>query len=81
MPPLDLRQHQTVADPLQSERLLQALTLLLAHQEQSHGSCPLGACLAPSATTRGDQRESTAPAPASSAAPRVGAAARAGVYG
>ena len=42
MKPLDIRQQQTVADPLQSERLLKALRIILEHQEDSHGSRTLG---------------------------------------
>ena len=38
MKPLYIRQQQTVADPLQSERLLKALTIILEHQEDSNGS-------------------------------------------
>jgi hypothetical protein len=33
MKPLHIRQPHTVADPLQSERVLKALTILLEHQE------------------------------------------------
>ena len=45
MKPLYIRQQQTVADPLQSERLLKALTIILEHQENSNGSCTLCARL------------------------------------
>ena len=38
MKPLYIRQQQTVADPLQSERLLKALRIILEHQEDSNGS-------------------------------------------
>jgi hypothetical protein len=51
MKPLYIRQQQTVADPLQSERLLKALTIILEHQEDSNGSRTLCACLDQSATT------------------------------
>ena len=60
MKPLYIRQQQTVADPLQSERLLRALTIILEHQEDSNGSRTLCARLDPSAATRRDHRESTA---------------------
>ena len=54
MKPLYIRQQQTVADPLQSERLLKALTIILEHQENSNGSCTLCARLDQSATIRRD---------------------------
>jgi hypothetical protein len=37
MKALRMRQQQTVADPLQLERLLKALTTILEHQEDSNG--------------------------------------------
>jgi hypothetical protein len=64
MKPLYIRQQQTVADPLQSERLLKALTIILEHQEDRNGSRTLCARLDQSATTRRHHRESTARAPA-----------------
>ena len=51
MKPLYIRQQQTVADPLQSERLLKALRIILEHQEDSNGSRTLCARLDQSATT------------------------------
>ena len=33
MKPLHIRQQQTVADPLQLERVLKALKIILEHQE------------------------------------------------
>ena len=36
MKALRIRQQQTVTDPLQSERLLKALTISLEHQEDSN---------------------------------------------
>jgi hypothetical protein len=36
MKPLYIRQQQTVADPLQSERLLKALTIILEHHKPCH---------------------------------------------
>lgn len=36
MKPLYIRQQQTAADPLQSERLLRALTIILEPQEDSN---------------------------------------------
>ena len=41
MKALRIRQQQTVADPLQWERLLKALTIILEHQEDSNGSSML----------------------------------------
>ena len=41
MKPLRIRHQQMVADPLQSERVLKALTIMLAHQENRHRSRPL----------------------------------------
>ena len=52
MKPLYIRQQQTVADPLQSERLLKALTIILEHQEDRNGSRTLCARLDQSATAR-----------------------------
>jgi len=57
MKPLYIRQQQTVADPLQSERLLKALRIILEHQEDSHGSRTLCARLDQSATTRRHHRQ------------------------
>ena len=39
MKPLYIRQQQTVADPLQSERLLKALTIILEHQVNRFMGC------------------------------------------
>ena len=38
MKALRIRQQQSVADPLQWERLLKELTIIREHQEDSHGS-------------------------------------------
>jgi hypothetical protein len=43
MKALHIRQQRTVADPLQSERLLKALKIILEHQEDQDASsmlCP-----------------------------------------
>ena len=77
MKALRIRQQQTVTDPLQSARLLKALTILLEHQEDSHGSRMLGSRLDQPSTTRRHHRKSTALAQALHAAPRVVVAARA----
>jgi hypothetical protein len=80
MKALRIRPQQTVADPLQSERLLTALTIILEHQEDRKGRSMLRSSLDQSATTRRHPRESTALAQAPHSAPRVGAAARACIY-
>ena len=77
MKPLHMRQQQTVADPLQLERVLKALQIIVEHQEDKYASSPLGASLDQSSTTRRHDRESTALAQATYSAPRVVAAARA----
>jgi hypothetical protein len=59
MKTLRLRDQLTVADPLPLERVLQALTIMLAHQEAPEASSLLGARLDQSATTRRDHRAST----------------------
>ena len=77
MKALRIRQQQTVTDPLQSERLLKALTIILEHQEDSNGSSMLCSSLDQPSTTRRHHRKSTALAPATHSAPRVVATARA----
>ena len=62
MKPLYIRQQQTVADPLQAERLLKALTIILEHQETVM-EVALYARLDQSATTRRHHRKPTARAP------------------
>jgi hypothetical protein len=66
-----------VADPLQSERVLKALKIILEHQEDTKASSMLCSRLDQSATTRRHYRESTALAHTPHSAPRVGTAARA----
>jgi hypothetical protein len=77
MKALHIRQQQTVADPLQSERLLKALKIILEHQEDPDASSILGSRLDQSSTTRRPHRESTALAQATHSVPRLVAAARA----
>ena len=77
MKPLYIRQQQTMADPLQSERLLKALTIILEHQEDEDASSTLCTRLDQSATTRRDHRESTARTQTVYPAPRVVSAPRA----
>jgi hypothetical protein len=77
MKALHIRQPQTVADPLQSERLLKALKIILEHQEDHEASSILCSSLDQSSTTRRHHRESTAHAQATHSAPRLVAAARA----
>jgi hypothetical protein len=77
MKTLRIRDQLTIADPLQSERVLKALTIILEHQEDPEASSLLCARLNQSATTRRDHRESTVLAQTSHSAPRVGAAASA----
>ena len=59
MKALRIRQQQTVTDPLQSERLLKALTIILEHQEDSNGSSMLCSSLNQPSTTRRHHRKST----------------------
>jgi hypothetical protein len=59
MKTLRIRDQLTAADPLQLERVLKALTIILEHQEAPDASSLLGARLDQSATTRRDYREST----------------------
>jgi hypothetical protein len=77
MKALRIRQQQTVADPLQWERLLKALTIILEHQEDNKGSRTLCSRLDQSTTARRHHRESTTRAQAADSAPRVVTAARA----
>ena len=77
MKALHIRQQQTVADPLQSERLLKALKIILEHQEDHEASSILCPRLDQSSTTRRHHREPTAHAQAAHPAPRLVAAARA----
>ena len=56
MKPLYIRQQQTVADPLQSERLLKALTIILEHQEDSNGSHSMRASRPVSNNTKAPSR-------------------------
>jgi hypothetical protein len=75
MKSLRLRAQHLVADPLQSERVLNALKIILEHQEDTDASSPVGASLDQSTTTRRHDRESTALAPAPYSAPGLGTAA------
>jgi hypothetical protein len=52
MKSLRIRHQQMVADPLQSERVLRALTIILEHQEAPDASSPVCTSLDQSATTR-----------------------------
>jgi hypothetical protein len=74
---LHIRPQQPVADPLQSECVLKALKLMLEHQEDHEARSILCSRLDQSSTTRRHHRESTAPAQATHAAPRLVAAASA----
>ena len=51
MKTLRIRSQRTVADPLQSEQVLQALTIILEHQEDTDARSLLCARLDSSATT------------------------------
>src|SRR3954466_12525242 len=77
MTSLRLRAQHLVADPLPSERVLNALTIMLEPQADTEARSPGGASLDPSTTTRRHARESTARAPATYAAPGWGTAASA----
>jgi hypothetical protein len=77
MKALHIRQQQTVADPLQSERLLKALKIILEHQEDQEASRLVCPSLDQPSTTRRHHREPTAHAQAAHSAPRLVAAARA----
>jgi hypothetical protein len=59
MKTLRIRDQLTAADPLQLERVLKALTIILEHQEAPAASSLLCVRLDQSATTRRDHREST----------------------
>ena len=59
MKTLRIRSQLTVADPLQAERLLKALRIILEHQEAPDASSLLCTRLDQSATTRRHYREST----------------------
>jgi hypothetical protein len=74
---LHLRQQQTVADPLQSERWLKALKMILEPQENQEASRMLCPSLDQASTTRRHHREPTAYAHATHSAPRLVAATRA----
>ena len=74
---LCIRHQQTVADPLQSERLLKALKIILEDQEKHHASSTLCPSLNQPSAARGHDRESTALSQALHSAPRVGPPARA----
>ena len=52
MKTLRIRSQLTVADPLQAERLLKALRIILEHQEAPNASSLLCTRLDPAATTR-----------------------------
>jgi hypothetical protein len=52
MKSLRIRHQQMVADPLQSERVLKALTIILEHQEDPDASSPICTSLDQSATIR-----------------------------
>ena len=77
MKSLRIRNQHMVADPLQSERVLKALTIMLEHQEDTDARSPLCVSLDQSATTRRHDRESTALTPATYSAPQLGTAASA----
>jgi hypothetical protein len=77
MKALHIRQPQTVAYPLQSERLLKALKIILEHQEDQDASRIVCPSLDQSSTTRRHHREPTACAQATHSAPGLVAAARA----
>jgi hypothetical protein len=72
---LRIHHPQIVTDPLQSERVRKALTIILAHQEAPDASRPLSTSLHQSAATRRHDREPTALAPAPYPAPGLGNAA------
>lgn len=67
---LRIRHHQTGVDPLQSERLLKALKIILENQETCHASSTLRPSVNQSSTARGHHRESTALSQALHSAPR-----------
>jgi hypothetical protein len=77
MKSLRIRHQQMVADPLEPERVLRTLTIILEHQEALDASSPVCTSLDQSATTRRHDRESTALTPATYSAPRLGTAASA----
>ena len=57
MKALHIRQQQRVTDPLQTERLLKALHIILEHQEKQDASSIVCASLDESSTTGGYARE------------------------
>ena len=76
MKTLHIRSQRTGADPLQSERVLKALRIILEHQENTDASSLLCARFDSSATTRRDHRESTALTQILHSEPKVVPAAR-----